>query len=77
MRKTLVAMGLVMWLGCWLAAWAAEGQAPAEGGPLPKIVLSAPKDAAQVAYLGLGSKKEFTVADIPAEVVIVQIFNMY
>ena len=78
MRKTLVAMGLVMWgLGRCLAAWAAEGQALAEGGPLPKIVLAAPKDAAQVAYLGLGSKKEFTVVDIPAEVVIVQIFNMY
>jgi hypothetical protein len=78
MRKTLVAMGLVMWgLVSCMAAWAAEGQAPAEGGLLPKIVLSAPKDAAQVAYLGLGSKKEFTVADIPAEVVIVQIFNMY
>ena len=78
MRKSLVAMGLVIWglVGC-LSAWAADGQAPAAGGPLPKIVLSAPKDAAQVAYLGLGSKKEFTVADIPAEVVIVQIFNMY
>ena len=78
MRKILVAMGLAMWglAGC-VAAWAAEGQGPAEGGPLPKIVLSAPKDAAQAAYLGLGSKKEFTVADIPAEVVIVQIFNMY
>jgi hypothetical protein len=55
----------------------AAAQAPAEGGPLPKIVLPAPKDAAQVDYLGLGSKKEFTVADIPAEVVIIQIFNMY
>jgi hypothetical protein len=68
----LVLMALAACTGTALAQ-----QAPAEGGPLPKIVLSAPKDAAQVAYLGLGSKKDFTVADIPAEVVIVQIFNMY
>ena len=55
----------------------AAAQAPAEGGPLPKILLAAPKDPGQVAYLGLGSKTEFTIADIPAEVVVVQIFNMY
>ncbi|HSV93654.1 MAG TPA: hypothetical protein VLH81_11285 [Desulfobacterales bacterium] len=79
MKSRMRAMSLAM---CLLVSWAAaaraaEGQGPAEGGPLPKIVLSAPKDAAQVAYLGLGSKTEFTVADIPAEVVVVQIFNMY
>jgi hypothetical protein len=79
MKNRMRAMGLAM---CLLVSWAsaaraAEGQAPAEGGPLPKIVLSAPKDAAQVAYLGLGSKTEFTVADIAAEVVVVHIFNMY
>jgi hypothetical protein len=79
MKNRMRSMGLAM---CLLVAWgaaarAAEGQGPAEGGTLPKIVLTAPKDAAQVAYLGLGSKTEFTVADIPAEVVVVQIFNMY
>jgi hypothetical protein len=75
MTRTRVLALVLMALAASTAT--AFAQAPAEGGPLPKIVLSAPKDAAQVAYLGLGSKKEFTVADIPAEVVIVQIFNMY
>jgi hypothetical protein len=79
MKNRVLTLGLSM---CLLVAWgtaarAAEGQGPAEGGPLPKIVLAAPKDSAQVAYLGLGSKTEFTVADIPAEVVVVHIFNMY
>jgi hypothetical protein len=72
----VLALILIALAAC-TATVAAQVAAPAEGGPLPKVVLSAPKDAAQVAYLGLGSKKEFTVADIPAEVVIVQIFNMY
>ena len=79
MKNRMRAMRLAM---CLLVAWAAaaraaEGQAPAAGGPLPKIVLAAPKDPAQVAYLGLGSKTQFTVADIAAEVVVVHIFNMY
>ena len=58
-------------------AAAAESQAPAEGAPLPAFTLPAPKDAAHGAYLGVSGKKEFTVADIKAEVVIIEIFNMY
>ena len=73
-RVLAVTLGV---LAACIATAAAQTSGPAEGGALPKIVLPAPKDADQVAYLGLGSKKEFTVADIPAEVVIVQIFNMY
>jgi hypothetical protein len=64
-------------LACGTGTGVAAGAAPAEGGPLPQIVLPAPKDPEQVAYLGIGKKKEFTVADLPAEVVIIQIFNMY
>ncbi len=67
-------------LGIWAASAltaAAENQPPAEGTALPAITLPAPKDAGHLAYLGLAGKKQFTVADIPAEVVIVHIFNMY
>jgi len=72
------AMALIV--GMWTAApacLAAENQPPAEGAALPGITLATPKDAAHQAYLGLAGKKQFTVADIPAEVVIIQIFNMY
>jgi len=55
----------------------AESQAPAEGAFLPAIRLPAPKDAGHETYLGVSGKKEFSVADIPAEVVIIEIFNMY
>jgi len=71
---------MVLMMGVWTASvsWvAAEGQPPAEGTVLPAITLAAPKDAAHQAYLGLAGKKQFTVADIPAEIVIVHIFNMY
>jgi hypothetical protein len=55
----------------------AESQAPAEGASLPAIRLPASKDAGHATYLGVSGKKEFSVADIPAEVVIIEIFNMY
>jgi hypothetical protein len=64
-----------LWAAC--APWAAAGEPPAEGAAPPAITLPAPKDAAHQAYLGIADKKQFTVADIPAEVVIIQIFNMY
>ncbi|MCU0593320.1 MAG: hypothetical protein MUC57_17855 [Desulfobacterales bacterium] len=69
---------MVMMLWGVSAGWAAsDNQPPAVGAALPAITLTTPKDAAHQAYLGLAGKKQFTVADIPAEVVIVQIFNMY
>ena len=73
MRKSCVALGFVLWLGAAsFSSVAAEGQPPAEGAALP-----APKEAAHQAYLGLTGKKEFTISDIPAEVVIIEIMNMY
>jgi hypothetical protein len=56
---------------------AAENQPPAEGGALPAITMPVPKDADHQAYLGLTDQKDFTVSDIAAEVVIIEIFNMY
>jgi hypothetical protein len=75
--KLFQTMALMMAVGAALVSWAADGQPPAEGAALPTISLTAPKDAAHQAYLGLGGQKTFTIADIPAEVVIIHIFNMY
>ena len=71
---------VLMVVGLWAAlvpCVGAENQGPAEGAALPAITLPAPKDGAHQAYLGLTGKKEFTIADIPAEVVIIEIMNMY
>jgi hypothetical protein len=56
---------------------AAESQGPPEGASLPAITLPVPKDAGHQSYLGLKGAKEFTIADIQTEVVIIEIFNMY
>jgi hypothetical protein len=76
--RLLQVIFLMMGMGVAALPWAAaEGQPPAEGAALPAITLPAPKDAAHQAYLGLAGKNQFTVADIPSEIVIVHIFNMY
>lgn len=78
MKTILVALCYVisLWATSFPSA-AAENQPPAEGGALPAITMPVPKDADHQAYLGLTDKKDFTVADIAAEVVIIEIFNMY
>jgi hypothetical protein len=78
MKTFRVALCFAIWMGAASSflAWA-ENQAPAEGAPLPAITLPAPKDAEHGTYLGVTGKKDFTVADIAAEVVIIEIFNMY
>jgi hypothetical protein len=74
--QALTMMAMMLW-GI-SAGWAAsDNQPPAEGAALPAITLTTPKDASHQAYLGLAGKKQFAVADIPAEVVVIQIFNMY
>ena len=50
---------------------------PAEGGALPEIVLSAPENSELQQYLGVAGKKTFTIPEIKAEVVIIEIFSMY
>ena len=55
----------------------AASQPPAEGGLLPEIILTAPKNAEYQKYLGITGKKKFTIPEIKAEVVIIEIFSMY
>ena len=50
---------------------------PAEGGILPEIVLSAPENSELQQYLGVAGKKTFTIPEIKAEVVLIEIFSMY
>ena len=55
----------------------AESQPPVEGGILPEIVLSVPQNSELQQYLNVAGKKTFTIPEINAEVVIIEIFSMY
>ncbi len=55
----------------------AEVNPPAEGGVLPVIVLRVPDNPELQQYLGVGGEKTFTIPEIKAEVVLIEIFSMY
>jgi peroxiredoxin len=52
-------------------------KAPAIGESLPSFELPIPQDARAQSYLGLTGPGQFTIAQIEAKVVIIQIFSMY
>ena len=56
---------------------AAANQPPPEGGVLPDIVLDVPQNPELQSYLGISGKKTFSIPEIQAEVVIIEIFSMY
>lgn len=55
----------------------AAKEPPAEGGPLPVIKLTIPKSPEEKSYLGLKGEESFTIPQIKAKVVIIEIFSMY
>ena len=55
----------------------ATTQPPAVGEVLPDISLAVPKNADHQRYLGVAGKASFTIPEIKADVVIIQIFSMY
>jgi hypothetical protein len=50
---------------------------PTAGETLPSFKLAAPENDQARSYLGLPGSGQFTVPQIEAQVVIIQIFNMY
>ena len=52
-------------------------QPPPEGGVLPDMEFSVPKNTKHREYLGLSEKDTFKIPEIKADVVIVEIFSMY
>ena len=55
----------------------AGNEPPAVGGPLPSFELAAPENEAFKSYLGLSDSGQFTVPQIKAKTVIIEVFSMY
>ena len=70
-------LALILWPLAVVGFAVAEIKPPAEGGILPQIVLSVPENLELQQYLGLAGEKTFTIPEIKAEVVIIEIFSMY
>ena len=70
-------LALILCLLAWAGFAVAKVKPPAEGGVLPEIVLNAPESSELQQYLGVAGEKTFTIPEIKAEVVIIEIFSMY
>jgi len=79
MVKKITAFSAIIGI-CFLLIHAplfAAKEPPAEGGPLPVIKLPIPKSPEEKSYLGLEGEGSFTIPQIKANVVIIEIFSMY
>jgi len=78
MKKTIIFIAvLAIGLGVLHSAPVAAQKELAKGDALPAIKLPVPQTAAAKSYLGLTSGGTFAVSQIKAEVLIIEIFNMY
>jgi hypothetical protein len=55
----------------------AVNEPPTVGEALPPIELAVPKDAAAKSYLGLADSGQFSIPEIKAQAVIIEVFSMY
>jgi thiol-disulfide isomerase/thioredoxin len=77
MKKIIRCLLVLFFLIMLASSASAATKPPAEGDLLPEIVLNSPKILDQQKYLGLSSETTFTIPQIKASVVIVEIFSMY
>jgi len=77
--KALIFLAVAALVGIFILPGlvAAEAKPPAEGGVLPSIDLGVPESKEYQHYLGISGKKSFTIPEIKAEVVLIEIFSMY
>ena len=68
---------LILWFFAVVGVAGDTANPPAEGGVLPEIVLNVPESPELQQYLGVAGKKTFTIPEIKAEVVLIEIFSMY
>jgi thiol-disulfide isomerase/thioredoxin len=78
MKKTIMFIAvLAIGLGVLHSAPVAAQKELAKGDALPAIKLPVPRTPAAKSYLGLTNGETFAVSQIKAEVLIIEIFNMY
>lgn len=75
--KPIAALAAVLLAGSLTAGICQSATPPQVGDPVPAVELQAPFDPEARTYLGLGEAKTFTLRDIKAQVVIVEVMNVY
>jgi hypothetical protein len=77
MRKAVNVLAVILVIFLSAGSALAAAQPPPEGGVLPDMEFSVPKNMENREYLGLSGKDTFRIPEIKADVVILEIFSMY
>ena len=77
--KKLLYLSLIILIFSFLIICPAQAanEPPAVGDNFPPIKLAVPDDPQAKSHLGLSGSGQFTIPQIEAQVVIIEIFNMY
>jgi peroxiredoxin len=77
MKKSLYGLIMVVSVMAFVQAISAAGRTPSTGEPFPDITLAVPDASVQKEYLGLKGKGSFSLSQIKADLLIIEIFSMY
>ena len=77
MKKRFISIVAMMFILASAAAMAATTQPPQVGSTLPEMKLFKPGDSGDLKYLGLSGSGTFSVDQVKAQAMIIQIFSMY
>jgi peroxiredoxin len=74
----LLGLGMIFFLSGWPTGLPAQGKKPIKKGEsFPEIALKTPSQAKDRSYLGISDGDQFKVKDLKAEVILVEIFDVY
>jgi peroxiredoxin len=77
MKKSLYGLIMVVSVMAFVQAISAAVRTPSTGEPFPDITLAVPDASVQKEYLGLKGKGSFSLSQIKADLLIIEIFSMY
>ncbi len=78
LNSVLLGLGMLFLLSGWPIDLCAQGKKPIKkGDAFPEVALKAPSQANDRTYLGISGGDQFRVKDLKAEVILVEIFDVY
>lgn len=71
-------LGLIATISFWFSTGVCDPAAmPKKGSQIPLIQLNTPASQKECKYLGIGAQKEFKLADVNSQLIIVEIIGVY
>jgi peroxiredoxin len=77
LRLLIALIGIILFSHFLLHSMEAAGEIPLKGGVFPSIKLPIPKDVDEQRYLGISEGRNFSILQIKARVVIIEIYSLY